>query len=383
MRKMKRLAPGIFRRGDGKVFVIAQIWGHRGSREKVLPKGTELEEAVKTRKNLLKELKSPQEPSRSSLTFHDYIEHYRNTAGEHAQTSLVADIDRELGHLAISQIEDAWGVFIERQKQRNRMVWRNVGGELKLVDTGKPISEATIKGYKRYFRAICRNAMSKSTPKAIRLSEDNDPSEGIEVGKAVVRRRPLTPREREKVLETASRLYPWFVPVIQFALTMPVRPGDQCNLRSGMIDEVHGQIEYLPEKTKKTGILAYPLILPHMKEFIMGRVGDTECPFLFYSIEGGKRVQLTYNRLSSAWDVILRETGIENLRFYDLRHDAVSYCLNLGFTTRDVMQFAGWSSASMVDGYDTRDRIRLAERAKALLKSGSPINLSMQVSGTY
>jgi hypothetical protein len=37
----------------------------------------------------------------------------------------------------------------------------------------------------------------------------------------------------------------------------------------------------------------------------------------------------------------------------------------------------------MVDGYDTRDRIRLAERAKALLKSGSPINLSMQVSGTY
>jgi hypothetical protein len=38
---------------------------------------------------------------------------------------------------------------------------------------------------------------------------------------------------------------------------------------------------------------------------------------------------------------------------------------------RDVMVFAGWNSTEMVDGYDTRDRIQLAERAKEIVESGA------------
>ena len=371
MAKMKRLAPGIFRREDKAILVVAKAWNHPGKRERVFPAGTELEDAIRARKHLVKELKAPNAPedfTRDSLTFHTYVELYRANAGEHAQTSVVSDLDRELGHLPIPLIEDAWEAFIGRQEHRNRMVWRRVAGELKLCDTGKPLSASTIKAYKRYFRAICGAAMLKTAPKAIRLSENDNPAAGIVVGKADNRRRPLLPKEREAIIETAEKYYPWFVPAIQFALTMPIRPGDQCSLRGDMIDEVHCQIPYLPQKTAKTGTWAYPLILPHLRTYIMGRVGDTECPFIFHSIdEAGRRVQLTYSRLSSAWVTILEKAGLSDIRFYDCRHDAVNYCLNAGFTARDVMAFAGWNSAEMVDGYDTRDRIRLAERAKEVL----------------
>jgi hypothetical protein len=55
-----------------------------------------------------------------------------------------------------------------------------------------------------------------------------------------------------------------------------------------------------------------------LREIIMGRIGDAECPYRWI---------------------------------------------------RDVMVFAGWNSTEMMDGYDTRDRIQLAERAKEIVES--------------
>lgn len=374
----KRLAPGIFRRCNGEIFIIAKAWGHSGKREKTLPADTELIEAFKVRNDLISEIKGSTELSRSSLTFHHYVEHYQKNAGDHARNSLVDHIDRDLGHLPIQRVADAWGVFIDRQERRNRNVYRRVDGKLVLVDTGKPLSGATVKAYKRYFKAICRYAMTNTMPKHIRLREDDDPSAGMKIGKAEQRRRPITPRERTALLDAAERLYPWFVPVLQFASTMPIRPEDQCSLKWNAIDELHGQIPYLPNKTRKTGTYAYPLILPHLQDFILGRIGDAECQYVFYAVsDDGRREQLTYSRIHSAWLRVTRAAGISGLRFYDLRHDAVSYCLNAGFTTRDVMAFAGWNSAEMVDGYDTRDRIRLAERAREIMGSGNLDNYNV------
>jgi integrase len=370
MANLKRLASGVYRRSDGMLVVLATVWGNPGKRERVLPAGTKLHEAIMLREVLLEDLRGEPEPTRSSLTLNVYVEHYCNQAGDHVKTSIVSDIKRELGHLTIPEVEEAWTSFIDRQEHRYRKVWRLVDGKLKLVDTNKLISKSTIKGYKRYFKAICRFAMSRAVPKEIRLSKDDDPSSGIKIGKAEIRRRPLTPRERQVILEISAKLYPWFIPILQFAMTMPIRPNDQCVLKWSDIDALHGQIPYLPIKTRKTGTFAYPLILPHLQDFIKGRIGDGECPYIFYSVDKeGHRVQLTYNRLSSAWWTICQKGGIQDLRFYDLRHDAVNYCLSLGFTPRDVMVFAGWNSAEMVDGYDTRDRIRLAERAKGILAS--------------
>lgn len=370
MATKKRLAPGVIRRKTGEIEVEARVWGRHGARKRVLPADTPLHEALRFREELCSELKgAPIIPERS-LTFHKYIELYRDNAGPHARNSIVDHIDREIGHLSIPEIENAWDSFIIRQEHRNRSVYRRINGKLKLVDTGKPLSPATVKAYKRYFKAICGYAMSRSVPKAVRLSED--PSAGTKIGKAEKRRRPLSPREREAIHKAAQQLYPWIVPVIQFASTMPIRPEDQCALTADMIDEVHSQIPYLPNKTRKTGTYAYPIILPHLREYILGRIGDAECSTIFYSVdETGRRVPLTYWRINSAWKMIRKKAGTPGIRFYDLRHDAVSYCLNAGFTTRDVMAFAGWNSAEMVDGYDTRDRIRLADRAREIINSGA------------
>lgn len=367
---LKRIASGIYRREDGCIQVVAQVWGIPGNRKRLLPKGTDLAQAAKVRKDLIRELRGTN-VTESTLTFGVYIDLYLQSAGEHAHNSMVEQMRADLGHLPIPEVQDAFLRFLERQEQRGKLKWRKVDDKLKLCDTGKPLSKASIKAYKRYFSAICGHAESVTVPKEIRLSVADNPANGIQIGKADRRDRPILPKERKDILEVAVHMYPWFVPAIEFSRTMPIRPEDLCRLTWDMIDELHNQIPYLPGKTEETNNYAYPLILPHMSEYIMGRIGDEECSTIFYHELKGKRYPLTYSRIDSAWGLIKREAGISDLRFYDLRHDAVNYLRGIGFQDSDIQHMAGWSSIAMVQHYDSGDRIRMAERAKDLLEKQS------------
>jgi hypothetical protein len=53
----KRLSDGIWQLGNGKILIIAKVWGYPGKRQRVLPKKTALIDAVKLRNDCLDELK--------------------------------------------------------------------------------------------------------------------------------------------------------------------------------------------------------------------------------------------------------------------------------------------------------------------------------------
>ena len=366
---IKRLAPGITRRKDGRIVVVAQQWGCPGKRVRTLPPETNRQQAIEYRQTLLKELHSEHNPSTRSLKFGAYIEHYKSVSGDHAKSSTVKDIAENLGHLLIPEVEAAFERFIDMQRTRGRRVWKNEGGTLKLVETEQLLSEAAIKAYKRYYKAICRAATM--APSNIRLSKDLDPSAAVVVGKSEKRRRPILQIERDKIIAAISESSPWMLPVLQFARTMPIRPGDQLSLKWSQIDEIHNQIPYLPAKTAKTELLAYPAILPELREYILGRVGDAECNAVFFKEESGKRIPINFWCLSSAFDRACVKAGVNNVRWYDWRHDAVNYLLSIGFSKGDVMRFAGWSSGDMVDWYDTADQVRFSQRCNAILQNAS------------
>jgi integrase len=141
-------------------------------------------------------------------------------------------------------------------------------------------------------------------------------------------------------------------------------------LQVSRIDEINKQIPYIPGKTKKTGKEATPIIFPVVKEFILGRIHDTECPTVFYWIENGKKRSISYWKLNSAWNYIKEKCGITNFEFYDWRHDAVNLLFSLGYNNRQIMQIAGWSSENMLSTYNNRDRARLHKATSEILENG-------------
>ena len=304
-------------------------------------------------------------------TFHEYIKEYQVKAGNHAQGSIVTDIDQLTGSIRIdikkpsfAAIEEAFEKLIESKKE-------------------KRLSESTIQSYIRYFKAICNNGEKlKLSSKLPRITRENNPGSSFTVGKSVERIRPITPLERTKYLETikSTPKLSWLYPVVEFARTMPIRPQDMCSLSINDISEIHGQIKYAPKKTsgRSSVKFAYPAILPHMKEFILSRVKDSECPFVFFRTgytkngeDPGKHYPMTYEALNYAHDTICKITGIKNLQFYDWRHDAVNFLISAGFDDTTIMKFAGWSSTAMIRRYDTNDRERLSSVTKEILENGN------------
>jgi integrase len=306
-----------------------------------------------------------------TTTFHEYIREYQIKAGDHAQGSIVSDIDQWTGSIVIelkqpcfASVEAAFESLIESK-----------------VKSG--LSDSTIQSYKRYFKAICNNGEKlKLSSKLPRITRENNPASSFTVGKSVERIRPISPSERSKyfdAIKSTSKLA-WFYPVAEFARTMPIRPQDMCDLSTGDISEIHGQIKYSPKKTagRSSVKFAYPAILPHMKEYMITRVKDTECPFVFFRTGYSKNreipsehFKMTYEALNYAHDTICKIAGIENLQFYDWRHDAVNFLISAGFDDSTIMKFAGWSSTAMIRRYDTNDRERLSSVTKDVLSNGN------------
>lgn len=302
-----------------------------------------------------------------SLTYKDYVSLYKNHTGNHADTSIVDRLEKELGNYSVdTTLTIAFEKFISIVSGEKVKRWKSVGGNLILCDTEKDISPSTIQAYKRYHKAICNFATSENCSIECRINPDKINTGLIKVGKTEKRKRHIEEWERNKYIEIAGNDYPWFLHVVDFARSMPIRPEDQIQLLTGRV-ATNWHVPYLPSKTAKTGKIARPRIMPHLRDFVNARRKDSTCLFLFcrtgFKRNGenpDKNYQISYWTIDSVHGTICRRAGIKNLRFYDWRHDAVNYLLSIGFTVPQIMTFAGWSSDEMVYGYDTEDPNRLS-----------------------
>jgi integrase len=73
-----------------------------------------------------------------------------------------------------------------------------------------------------------------------------------------------------------------------------------------------------------------------------------------------------------AWTRLLRDAGVRDARLHDARHTAATSLLLLGVPERAVMDFMGWSNATIVRRYShvtARLRRDIAERLDGYLWS--------------
>lgn len=154
------------------------------------------------------------------------------------------------------------------------------------------------------------------------------------------RDRRLTWGEERRILRAASvhknrEIYS----IVMLALETAMRQGEILNLEWEHID-FRTRVAHLPI-TKNGSKRDVPLSLRAVDALTRLGVGTQGAVF-----------QYTSDGFKSAWRTLVKRTGIENLHFHDLRHEAVSRLFELG--TLDMMEVAtisGHKSMQMLRRY--------------------------------
>jgi integrase len=68
---------------------------------------------------------------------------------------------------------------------------------------------------------------------------------------------------------------------------------------------------------------------------------------------------VTPNALRMAWDRLIRRTSITNLRFHDLRHEAISRFFEMGLSMPEVALISGHKDPRMLFRYTHLDPERV------------------------
>jgi integrase len=69
-----------------------------------------------------------------------------------------------------------------------------------------------------------------------------------------------------------------------------------------------------------------------------------ESPYVFYHREKGESAGHRFVELKRAWQALLKESSIENLRFHDLRHTTASWLVMKGVPLKAVQEILGHKS---------------------------------------
>ena len=168
--------------------------------------------------------------------------------------------------------------------------------------------------------------------------------------------KPSEPRGRVRFLSDDERAAllsaceqstnPYLLPVVVIALSTGMRAGEIMNLEWRDVDLARGWL--ILRETKNSDMRGVPLTgraLELMKEYARTR-RRLDTPLLFSSANPSKPVNLR-----QPWEKALKQAGIEDFRFHDLRHSAASYLAMNGASLNEIAAVLGHRTLAMVQRY--------------------------------
>ena len=157
--------------------------------------------------------------------------------------------------------------------------------------------------------------------------------------------------EFERLEEAARQTKnPHIWPVIVFAIETGMRRGEILGLRWEHVD-LNRRIAYLP-LTKNGSSREVPLSTKAAKVLTAQRQrNDTPSPF-----------PVTPNGFRLAWDRLRSRAGLSDLRFHDLRHEAISRFFELGLNIPEVAVISGHKDPRMLFRYTHLRAVDLVNR---------------------
>ena len=165
------------------------------------------------------------------------------------------------------------------------------------------------------------------------------------------RNRRLEDGEFERLEEAARQTKnPHIWPIVVFAIETGMRRGEILGLRWEHVD-LNRRIAYLP-LTKNGSSREVPLSTKAAKVLTAQRQrNDTPSPF-----------PVTPNGFRLAWDRLRSRAGLSDLRFHDLRHEAISRFFELGLNIPEVAVISGHKDPRMLFRYTHLRAVDLVNR---------------------
>jgi integrase len=139
---------------------------------------------------------------------------------------------------------------------------------------------------------------------------------------------------------------PYLYPVVVLALSTGMRQGEIMGLKWDDVDLHQGRITL--HETKNGERRVVPLVgkaLELLKEH--GKVRRIDTPLVFPGrVKANKPIDLR-----APWVAALKEAGIEDFRFHDLRHSTASYLAMNGASLAEIAEVLGHKTLQMVKRY--------------------------------
>lgn len=175
---------------------------------------------------------------------------------------------------------------------------------------------------------------------------DNPVSKISKPRQARGRERFLSDDERERLL-AACRASPnrYLLAVVVLAISTGMRRGEIMNLRWSDLDLKRGTI--LLTTTKNDTSRSIPLTgLARQLVEDLAKVRRLDTPLIFCGTLPQKPMDL-----KKPWENAVKQAGLDNFRFHDLRHTAASYLAMNGATTMEIAAVLGHKTLQMVKRY--------------------------------
>jgi integrase len=152
------------------------------------------------------------------------------------------------------------------------------------------------------------------------------------------RDRRVSPEELEALLlGTAKGRTPLLAPIIRFAIETGMRRGEIVAARWSDVNFASRTLHILQTKN------GHPRTIP---------LTPTAISILEALPQGNERVfPMSGNAIRLSWERLKKRVGVSDLRFHDLRHEAVSRFFEMGLSVPEVALISGHRDARMLFRY--------------------------------
>lgn len=166
------------------------------------------------------------------------------------------------------------------------------------------------------------------------------------------RNRRLSPKEEQQLFNAITRhSNPMLRWIFQIALETGMRSSEIVNLTPLDID-LKKRIVYLRD-TKNGNARTVPLnktVTEVFSEALANKLRPENTELIFFGEPGRDKKRRPYE-FNKVWMDIKQSLGITDLRFHDLRHEAVSRLVEAGLSDQEVSAISGHKSMQMLKRY--------------------------------
>ncbi|MBN1575301.1 MAG: tyrosine-type recombinase/integrase [Chitinispirillaceae bacterium] len=254
-------------------------------------------------------------------------------------------LDRELGTVQLRDLSERFGEYLNMLKTERA---QRTGNLL------SPVTRNRLLVYAKTALSFCMK----------RGHIERNPLAGFTKLPEAPRDRILTQDEEARLLAVLQRKRSYLVIPVKFSLRNPIRKGDLVSLTRENLDRFRPWIHFLPSKTRnrKNRETVLPFLDSDLLSYFDGL--HPECPYLFpQGTRKGEYVPL--GDFKKHWHSMLVEARIDDFRWHDLKHCAITWMLDNGYTERDLRNLGIQYSPAMINRYYHTDAAKVLSKWKS------------------